>query len=122
ARFSGAAGAGRGSHRARRPERPRDGPPLALRGPKRANSTRPHELPAFARQPAMNKSDQAFEDPRLGLLRARVRDVPDFPKPGILFRDLTPLMADGAALQHAVALLAERLRPHQPEAILAVES
>ena len=34
--------------------------------------------------------------PRLALLRARVRDVPDFPKPGILFRDLTPLMGDGA--------------------------
>jgi adenine phosphoribosyltransferase len=62
------------------------------------------------------------EDPRLALLRARVRDIPDFPKPGILFRDLTPLMGDGAALQHAVALLAERLSPHRPEVILAVES
>ena len=62
------------------------------------------------------------EDPRLGLLRARVRDIPDFPKPGILFRDLTPLMADGAALRETVALLAERLAPHRPEVILAVES
>lgn len=70
----------------------------------------------------MSKATQSVEDPRLGLLRARVRDIPDFPKPGILFRDLTPLMADGAALQHAVALLAERLQPHRPEAILAVES
>jgi adenine phosphoribosyltransferase len=64
----------------------------------------------------------AGEDPRLALLRARVRDVPDFPKPGILFRDLTPLMGDGAALRHAVALLAERLEPHRPEVIVAVES
>ncbi|HXU61572.1 MAG TPA: adenine phosphoribosyltransferase [Polyangia bacterium] len=70
----------------------------------------------------MSKPNHQVEDPRLGLLRARVRDIPDFPKPGILFRDLTPLMADGAALQHAVALLAERLGPHRPEAILAVES
>ena len=62
------------------------------------------------------------EDSRLVLLKARVRDVPDFPKPGILFRDLTPLMGDGAALRHAVALLAERLAPHRPEVIVAVES
>jgi adenine phosphoribosyltransferase len=70
----------------------------------------------------MSKAAPPVEDPRLRLLRARVRDIPDFPKPGILFRDLTPLMADGATLQHAVALLAERLQPHRPEAILAVES
>jgi adenine phosphoribosyltransferase len=62
------------------------------------------------------------EDPRLALLRARVRDIPDFPKPGILFRDLTPLMGDGAVFKHAVELLAERLAPHRPEAIVAVES
>ena len=39
-------------------------------------------------------SPPADADPRVQLLRARVRDIPDFPKPGILFRDLTPL--DGA--------------------------
>jgi adenine phosphoribosyltransferase len=70
----------------------------------------------------MSKPAQPAQDPRLELLRARVRDIPDFPKPGILFRDLTPLMADGAALRHTVALLAERLQPQRPEAILAVES
>ncbi|HXT96894.1 MAG TPA: adenine phosphoribosyltransferase [Polyangia bacterium] len=62
------------------------------------------------------------DDPRLAPLRARVRDIPDFPKPGILFRDLTPLMGDGAALRQTVELLAERLGPHRPEVILAVES
>jgi adenine phosphoribosyltransferase len=62
------------------------------------------------------------EDPRLALLRARVRDIPDFPKPGILFRDLTPLMGDGPALQQTVAMLAERIASHRPEVILAVES
>jgi adenine phosphoribosyltransferase len=61
-------------------------------------------------------------DPRLALLRARVRDVPDFPKPGILFRDLTPLMGDGAALTACVALLAERVSGHRPDVIVAVES
>jgi adenine phosphoribosyltransferase len=62
------------------------------------------------------------DDPRLALLRARVRDVPDFPKPGILFRDLTPLMGDGVALAACVGLLAERVAAHRPEVVVAVES
>jgi len=61
-------------------------------------------------------------DARRALLRARVRDVPDFPKPGILFRDLTPLMGDGAAMRAAVELLAEAAVHHRPELIVAVES
>jgi adenine phosphoribosyltransferase len=64
----------------------------------------------------------AWEDPRLGLLRAQVRDIPDFPRPGILFRDLTPLMADGEALRHTITLLAERLSAHRPQLVVAVES
>lgn len=39
------------------------------------------------------------------LISSRIRTIPDFPKPGILFRDLTPLLADGAALQQCVAAL-----------------
>jgi adenine phosphoribosyltransferase len=35
-------------------------------------------------------------------LQALIRDIPDFPEPGILFRDITPLLADGAAFQQAV--------------------
>jgi adenine phosphoribosyltransferase len=63
-----------------------------------------------------------WNDARLALLRARVRDIPDFPKPGILFRDLTPLMGDGAALQACIDLLAERVAAHRPDVIVAVES
>jgi adenine phosphoribosyltransferase len=62
------------------------------------------------------------EDPRLALLRARVRDIPDFPKPGILFRDLTPLMGDRALFKQTVEMLAERLEPYRPEAVVAIES
>ncbi|HEY8448730.1 MAG TPA: adenine phosphoribosyltransferase [Thermomicrobiales bacterium] len=40
-------------------------------------------------------------------LRALVRDVPDFPQPGILFRDITPLLADAAAFRAAVDAMAE---------------
>jgi adenine phosphoribosyltransferase len=61
-------------------------------------------------------------DPRIALLRARVRDVPDFPKPGILFYDLTPLMGDGVAMRACVDLLAERVALHRPDVVVAVES
>jgi adenine phosphoribosyltransferase len=61
-------------------------------------------------------------DPRVALLRARVRDVPDFPKPGILFRDLTPLMGDGVGMRMCIDMLAERIVRHRPEVIVAIES
>jgi len=64
----------------------------------------------------------AHDDARRALLRARVRDVPDFPKPGILFRDLTPLMGDGAAMREAIDMLSEAAVRHRPELIVAVES
>ena len=35
-------------------------------------------------------------------LRSWIRDIPDFPKPGILFRDITPVLADATALRSAV--------------------
>lgn len=42
------------------------------------------------------------------LVRARLRDIPDFPKPGIAFKDLTPLLADGAALRAVADHVASR--------------
>jgi adenine phosphoribosyltransferase len=55
-------------------------------------------------------------------LRALIRDIPDFPTPGILFKDLTPLMADAAALKQAVAALAEIARPLEPDVVVAAEA
>jgi adenine phosphoribosyltransferase len=57
-----------------------------------------------------------------GDLRALIRDIPDFPKPGILFKDITPLMADAAALEMAVSGLAEYARPLNAECVLAAEA
>ncbi len=45
---------------------------------------------------------------KLDELAGFVRAVPDFPKPGIMFRDLTPLLADGTAFRAATSALAER--------------
>ena len=51
-----------------------------------------------------------------------VRDVPDFPKPGILFRDITPILLDPEALTEAVESLAEPLRFLRPTRVAAIES
>ncbi|MEO1002789.1 MAG: adenine phosphoribosyltransferase [Cyanobacteria bacterium J06638_7] len=55
-------------------------------------------------------------------LRGLVRDVPDFPKPGILFRDLTPLMRDPAGWQEVIRRLAQLCEQLQPELIVGIES
>ncbi|MDF9391449.1 MULTISPECIES: adenine phosphoribosyltransferase [Methylococcus] len=50
-------------------------------------------------------------------LRAKIRDIPDFPKPGILFRDITPLVKDPAALRFTIHQL---IHPFVGEDITAV--
>ncbi|MFZ1153881.1 MAG: adenine phosphoribosyltransferase [Solirubrobacteraceae bacterium] len=55
-------------------------------------------------------------------LRALIRDIPDFPKPGIMFKDITPLLADAAALNTAVGALSEHARPLRVECVLAAEA
>ena len=55
-------------------------------------------------------------------LTAYIRDVPDFPKPGILFKDITPLLGDPEALTAAVKALAAPYRDANLTAVAAVES
>ncbi len=55
-------------------------------------------------------------------LRATIREVPDFPKPGILFYDITTLLANPEALQSTVDLLAERVSARGAKGIVAIES
>lgn len=55
-------------------------------------------------------------------LRAWVRDIPDFPKPGILFRDLTPMMRDPEGWQAMVRQLAVVCEQVQPDLIVGIES
>ena len=52
----------------------------------------------------MTASSSADLERRVGLVRDRVRAVPDFPRPGILFRDITPVLADPVALRTALEL------------------
>lgn len=58
----------------------------------------------------------------LKALQDAVRDVPDFPKPGILFKDVTPILRDSCLFRAAVDLFAERHRGSALDAIAAVEA
>lgn len=51
-----------------------------------------------------------------------IRDIPDFPKPGIVFKDITPLLADGPGFAAAIAAMAQPWRQASPEAVLGIES
>lgn len=51
-----------------------------------------------------------------------IRDVPDFPRKGIVFRDITPLLHDGPAFQDAIGQLSARWTSHPPELVAAIES
>jgi adenine phosphoribosyltransferase len=55
-------------------------------------------------------------------LRALIRDIPDFPKPGIGFKDITPLLADADALSQAVTMLADSARALQVDCVIAAEA
>jgi adenine phosphoribosyltransferase len=51
-----------------------------------------------------------------------IRAIPDFPKPGILFRDITPLLADSAAFGAAIRQMAEHYRGVELDALVAAEA
>jgi adenine phosphoribosyltransferase len=55
-------------------------------------------------------------------LRSLIRDVPDFPKAGILFRDVTPLLGNGPAFRACIRQLCQRLAPARPQAIAGIEA
>ncbi|NMA61505.1 MAG: adenine phosphoribosyltransferase [Firmicutes bacterium] len=55
-------------------------------------------------------------------LKEKIRVVPDFPKPGISFKDITTLLKDGEALQETVKLMANYFKDHDVEMIVGVES
>jgi adenine phosphoribosyltransferase len=55
-------------------------------------------------------------------LNRYIRDIPDFPKPGILFKDITPLLADPDAFEYAISRLAAHYSTANIDAIAAVEA
>jgi adenine phosphoribosyltransferase len=55
-------------------------------------------------------------------LAAKIRDIPDFPKRGIVFKDIMPLLADPEALHETVERLAEFAEPRKPDVVLGAEA
>ena len=55
-------------------------------------------------------------------LKKYIRDIPDFPEPGILFRDITPLLRNPQAFNYAIDRLVDRYSQHSFDTVVAVES
>lgn len=55
-------------------------------------------------------------------VRAAIRDVPDFPQPGILFKDITPVLRDAVLFHDVVRHMAERLRDDRIDVVAGIES
>lgn len=59
---------------------------------------------------------------RITKLRELIRDIPDFPKPGIVFKDITPLLGDAAGLSLAVEYLTQPFRQSRIDSVVGAES
>ena len=55
-------------------------------------------------------------------LKKHIRSIPDFPKPGILFYDISTLLAHAKAWHAAIERLADMIRPHKPDVLAGIES
>jgi adenine phosphoribosyltransferase len=55
-------------------------------------------------------------------LRAKIREIPDFPKPGILFYDITTLLKDADAFKHAIDLMLEPFKDDRVDIVVGMES
>ncbi len=55
-------------------------------------------------------------------LKQHIRNIPDFPKPGIMFRDITPLLAHPTTFRHVIERFADHFRDHEVTAIVAAEA
>lgn len=55
-------------------------------------------------------------------LRATIRDIPDFPQPGILFKDITPVLSDGALFRAVIAQLAAQFRASNIDLVVGIEA
>jgi len=58
----------------------------------------------------------------IGNIRGAIRDIPDFPKPGIVFKDITPLLSNGPLFGKTIDLIADRYRNQKIDTVLGIES
>lgn len=55
-------------------------------------------------------------------LKDHVRDIPDFPRPGVVYKDITPLLADGKAFRYSVDAIADHFSGHRVDKVLGIEA
>lgn len=55
-------------------------------------------------------------------IRGAIRDIPNFPKPGIVFKDITPLLCNGTLFARTIDILAERYQAQKIDTVLGIES
>ncbi len=58
----------------------------------------------------------------IDILKGKIRDIPDFPKPGVVFKDITPLLADSQTFRAALDLLGDRYRDRGIQVVVGVEA
>ena len=63
-----------------------------------------------------------MNDSTLHDLRSAIRDVPDFPQPGILFKDITPVLADAHLLRLAIDGMAEKIGNHRVDKVVGIDA
>lgn len=71
---------------------------------------------------SMNHTPSHPEPVKINLLTRAIRDVPDFPKSGIVFKDIAPLCADPEAFRTFIDLLVEQYAPLKPDKIVCVDA
>jgi adenine phosphoribosyltransferase len=64
----------------------------------------------------------AMADDAASRLRAAIRDVPDFPKPGIVFKDITPILKDGAFFRASIDLFLKRCHGQSIDKIVGIDA
>ena len=67
-------------------------------------------------------TDPEILEARFPVLRGTIRDIPDFPKPGIVFKDITPILADGRLFHDIIAHLADLHSSQNIDVIAGIES
>jgi adenine phosphoribosyltransferase len=55
-------------------------------------------------------------------IRQAIRDIPNFPKPGVIFKDITPLLNNGPLFRQTIDLMANRYQSHAVDTVLGIES
>ena len=79
-------------------------------------------VPAERTLKVANAGELCFTSVMVEQLKALIRDIPDFPKKGIVFRDITPLLADPAALALSIELMSNRYRGKRVDVVVGAES